>query len=364
MADINRIAAEFRADLLRGEQRAAARLIRAYATATARLNRDLDRVTRQIAQAEERGQPVGVSWLLAQERLSNLKREAEAELARFARVAAQETEDRQAAAVGVASEQARELTVAALGPGPASAVASVEVSFVRLPVSALEELVGVLGDGSRLRQLFGALPALVAERLETALLSGVAAGLSPREIARQARDAQALGLNRALLISRTEVLRAHREATRRTYQANSDIVSGYVWTSALDRRTCPQCWAMHGAFFPSDEPFAAHPNCRCSLAPRTRSWQELGFSGIPETRPEIEAGSDVFARQSEEVKREVLGRTGYEAYGRGEVRLVDFVARKENPEWGALHYARSLRAIREGRGGEAVGATAVPPPPR
>jgi SPP1 gp7 family putative phage head morphogenesis protein len=364
MATLQALAAEFRRDLLAQESRAAARMVRAYAVATARLSQQLDRVTRQIAQAEERGQPVGVSWLFQQERLANLKAQAEAALATFARQAAQETEARQAQTVAAAGEQARQLTLAALGDGPAPAVAAVEVSFLRLPAGALEELVGVLGDGSPLRRLFDALPALVSERLEQGLLAGVAAGLGPREIARQVREAESLGLNRALLIARTEVLRAHREATRATYQANADVVEGWVWTAELGPRTCPSCWALHGSFWPLDEPLASHPACRCSMSPRTRSWAELGFHGIPETRPEIEAGSDVFARQPEETQRAVLGPAGYEAYRRGEVSLADFVARRGNPEWGDMHYARSLRAVRDGRGGEVVGAAAVPGPPR
>jgi SPP1 gp7 family putative phage head morphogenesis protein len=363
VSDINQIAAEFRADLLRGEQKAAARMVRAYVVATRRLSRDLQRLIGQIERAEAKGERPGISWLFQQERLANLKREAEAELAVFARQAAQETAERQAAAVGVASEQARELTVAALGPGPVSAVASVEVSFVRLPVGAIEELVGVLGDGSPLRRLFDELPAMVSGRLEQALLAGVAAGLSPREIARSAQDGVNLGLNRALLIARTEVLRAHREATRTTYQANADVVAGWVWHANLDRRTCPACWAMHGSFHGLDERLDGHPGCRCAMVPRTRSWAELGFLGIPETRPEVEVGSEVFARQPEEAKREVLGRAGYLAFRRGEVKLADFVARRENPEWGSMRYARSLKAIGEGRGGETAGAVAVPGPP-
>ncbi len=53
-------------------------------------------------------------------------------------------------------------------------------------------------------------------------------------------------LVRALRISRTEMLRAYREATRRNYQANGDIVAGWRWLCAKQARTCAACLAMDG----------------------------------------------------------------------------------------------------------------------
>jgi len=363
MAELDRLAARFRADLLAQENRATSRMVRAYSAATARLNRDLARITKRIEEAQAAGEPLGISWLFQQERLASLKRETEAQVAAFARDAAQETAERQAQAVAAATEQAPQLVTAALGPGPASAIAGVNASFARLPTSALEELVGRLGDGSPLRRLFGELPAMVSERLETALVAGLAGGMSPRVIAREAADGVNLGLNRALLISRTEVLRAHREASRRSYEANADILEGWVWTAQLGPRTCASCWALHGSFHSLDERLDEHPAGRCSAIPRTRSWQELGYFGIEDTRPEVEVGSDLFARQDEGLQRAVLGNAGFEAYRRGDVRLTDFVAQRDNPEFGTMRYARSLKAVREGRGGEVLGAAAVPAPP-
>lgn len=51
---------------------------------------------------------------------------------------------------------------------------------------------------------------------------------------------------RALRISRTEMLRAYREATRRNYQANGDIVPGWRWLCAKQPRTCAARLAMDG----------------------------------------------------------------------------------------------------------------------
>jgi hypothetical protein len=363
MARLDTLAARFRADLLADENRATARMVRAYSAALVRLNRDLAAITRRIEAARSAGQELGVSWLFRQDRLASLKRQAEEQVATFARQAAQDTAERQAAAVAAATEQAPQLVTAALGPGPASAISGVQASFVRLPTAALEELVGRLGDGSPLRALFDTLPALVSERLETLLIAGIAGGLSPRVIAREVADAQALGLNRALLISRTEVLRSYREATHQSYQANSDIVEGWIWTANLGPRTCASCWALHASFHRLDERLDEHPAGRCSAVPWTKSWEALGYFGIEDTRPEMEIGSDVFARQDEGLQRAVLGNAGFEAYRRGEVRLVDFVAQKSDERWGSMRYARSLKAVREGRGGEVLGAEAVPAPP-
>ncbi len=75
-------------------------------------------------------------------------------------------------------------------------------SFAQLPDAALTDLVGFLRDGSPLRK---------------ELVSGLGAGLGSREIGRRIRSSLGGDLTRSLRISRTEVLRAYRESTRRSF---------------------------------------------------------------------------------------------------------------------------------------------------
>ena len=137
----------------------------------------------------------------------------------------------------------------------------------------------------------------------------------------------------------------YRLMIARAYQANGDVVKGWVWHSALDRRTCMACVAMHGTFHSLDERLDDHVSGRCAMMPITRSWEELGFPGIPETRPRIEPGTEWFARQTEDVQREMMGPGKYAAWKAGAFDFKDLVGQTRDPRWGTIRHERSLRDI-------------------
>jgi len=108
-----------------------------------------------------------------------------------------------------------------------------------------------------------------------ALTRGLALGLGPEVIRRLIQQMMGMVLTRALRIARTEMLRAYREAARRNYQANSDVVKGWIWHSALNERTCAACWAMHGTVHRLEERLDDHVGGRCTAVPLTKTWAEL-----------------------------------------------------------------------------------------
>jgi SPP1 gp7 family putative phage head morphogenesis protein len=169
-------------------------------------------------------------------------------------------------------------------------------------------------------------------------------GLGSRETARLLRRQYGLGLVRALRISRTETMRAYREAARRNYQANSDVVRGWYWHATLDTRTCPSCWAMHGTFHQLDETLDDHPNGRCAMRPATVSWAKLGYPNIPDA-PAPPMGVDVFADLPPASQAAILGKAAFAAWRDGALELKDFVGRKRSRTWGTMRYTRSLSAI-------------------
>jgi len=75
----------------------------------------------------------------------------------------------------------------------------------------------------------------------------------------------------------------------------------------------------------------------------TKSWDELGFDGVKETRLELESGEDWFARQPEAAQRRVLGPGKFSAYKDGRLRLADVVQPTVDPVWGRGLRERSLR---------------------
>ena len=271
-----------------------------------------------------------------------MQRQVEAEIREFARFAEARIIAEQAEAVRAAQEHAEQLTLAGLGEPPPG----VTVTFARLPSDAVTDLVGFLQDGSPpARALLDERGPEASKAVRDALVAGVATGQHPRVIARQIRQALGGNLVRALTISRTEILRSYRESSRRSYQANSDVVKGWVWHSALGTRTCPACWAMHGTFHRLDERLDDHPRGRCAMVPVTKTWEELGFKGIPEARRQIETGVDLFEKLPDADKEKILGKAAFQAYKAGTVKLEDFVGRKRSREWGTMRYTRSLRDI-------------------
>lgn len=130
------------------------------------------------------------------------------------------------------------------------------------------------------------LPAQVERSMRATLVRGVAVGENPRQAAaemlRRARGDFDGGLTRALVIARTEMLDAHRAAGMASDHANATVVAEWEWLSALDRRTCPSCWAMHGSRHPISEAGPDdHQQGRCTRMTVAKSWRDLGFD-IPE----------------------------------------------------------------------------------
>lgn len=206
-----------------------------------------------------------------QSRLPGLIQQVDARLAAFARIATTLISDAQRDAAMLAGDHAHALIDTGVG-----APAGVTVTWKRLPSEAIEQLVGRAYDGSPLSSLLGTLAPEVAATVRQALLSGLAAGDGPRQIARTFAGTLEGGYKRAELIARTEVLGAYRSAAIANYQANSDVVNEWEWSA--DEAACDECAAKDGQTFPLTTPFDTHPNCRCAPIPVTKSWADLGIA--------------------------------------------------------------------------------------
>lgn len=346
MADIFEIAEGFRAALLKNERAAAVRLVKAYGAAWNRISADLAKLNKQIDAARSRGEVVDQWWLIRQERYRSLLDQITREMSRFADFAESQITAEQRRAIAAARNDAQRLMIAAVGEAPEA----IAPNFNRLPASAVENLAGFLSNGSPLNRLLGEFAPSARQQIEQGLMSAIAQGWGARKTATAIRKALGGNLVRALRIARTETIRAYRETTHRTFQANADVMDGWYWLSARNARTCPTCWALHGTFHPITERLAGHVSCRCTQMPRTKSLAELGFPGAPDTRPAVKRGEDLFADQPADVQQQVLG-AAFAAYRDGRIKLTDLVGRKESPQWGASYYTLGVgRALNnEGR---------------
>ena len=108
----------------------------------------------------------------------------------------------------------------------------------------------------------------VSEKINEVIRRGRSTGESTSEITRRIREeAGNLTKHRASTISRTEVTKAHTEATKQVMRQAQ--IQRVIWLATLDRRTCQTCedlnetvWDLEEAPTPVQD---THPNCRCTL---------------------------------------------------------------------------------------------------
>lgn len=335
-------AREARARIVATDDQAARQITRTYQRTLHRLERDLRYLTERIERAQAAGEPVGVSWLFRQQRYLDLIAGLEEEMRTFLPLVSRYVGGAQEQAVQQALRDGQALILDALGPAPESATARVSASFSRFNPESLAQFVGIASNGQPLGQLLATIAPLVVNDVRDALAFGVAAGRNPRVTAVEVARAGNMPLTRARTIARTETLRAWRESSDRVY-ASSGVVQSWTWYAALDTRTCASCWAQHGTEHRIGDPMESHPNCRCAKIPRTLSWAQIGFRNLPDTRPTVTPGPDVFRRLTPALQRQVLGARKYEAYRAGEITLPDLVARTQSARWGAGTREASLR---------------------
>ena len=177
---------------------------------------------------------------------------------------------------------------------------------------------------------------LAAIRVE--LARGMIVGDNPREAARRMMQATegrfTGGLSRALTISRTEMLDAMRTAQHAAEQVNAQSLAGWTWGAHLDARTCISCVSMHGTEWPLTEPGPIdHQNGRCARIPRTKTWAELGFPGIPEPDLGMVDAGEWFDGLGEDEQRAMLGKRGHEAWQAGTFPMDQWSTRRSTDGW-------------------------------
>lgn len=312
------IAMRLRRELLQGERESSRRLVDAYADAWLRIKRRLEQLTEAIEAAREAGASFSPSWLFQQRRYQLLLQEVRREIENLALAAQMDVVRNQSWALRQSEYATRALFEEV----------KLARSFVGLPASAFESIVGFLSDGSPLRKVLESLGESAAAEMEAALKSAVLVGMPPREIVRQVRKEAGGALSRLLTIARTETLRAYREGIRLSLDA-----AGYThwrWVASLSLRTCPACLGMHGRVFAITEPFGTHPNCRCTLVP-----VDEGLT-VPDAEDWLRGLSQVQQEQ-------VLGKQRAHLWRQGRLQLKDFVRERHDPVWGTTRTVMPLR---------------------
>ena len=219
----------------------------------------------------------------------------------------------------------------------------------RLDPDALDAIVA--RTTGRIEAASMALPAEVAALMKAELVRGITVGDNPNVVARRimARTEGTFngGLARATRIARTEMLDAHRAADQRAAQANRSLISARVWVATLDSRTCGSCLAQHGSEWPVDA-FGPedHVQGRCVFIDRTKTWAELGFTGIEDDDQDLTAERDEWWDNLTPGSQDaVLGKTRADLLRDGQITWADLSTRVENPDWRASHVLTPIRDL-------------------
>lgn len=142
--------------------------------------------------------------------------------------------------------------------------------------------------------------AQMEQQISRVLAQGIADGDNPRLLSRKLTKVvtgkgdlsltDTLGRHiparrRAEIMARTEVIRAHHQATIQEYKnwGVEEVSVQAEWQTAGDARVCSECQSMQGSVFSLDEinnMIPLHPQCRCVALPyrkgdKTQSWGEL-----------------------------------------------------------------------------------------
>lgn len=129
------------------------------------------------------------------------------------------------------------------------------------------------------------------------LARGIAEGKNPNVIARGLADrVNKIGITRAKLIARTEVIHVHNEAALNEYRVTEEIIDEEIlvqWFGTLDDRIRETHEDRHLEIFSKEkgEELIGEPNCRCALIPyipsihgRVRSIGDGVYERIPDKK--------------------------------------------------------------------------------
>ena len=298
----------------------------AYRGLRSTLEDEAQRLSNLMARATARGAEINTSWLVREGQLNQMIDTIQREIVLANEGAYQGTVSAQAQALHLAAQEQSKLLAA-----------QVDTKIFQPSIAALtNQIVGATADGSPLRALFDAIPGDAGAAMRDALIQGVATGMNPLDVANLVRNFDGISQSRAETIARTEMLRSYREASDATYQANADVMQGWIWSAELDDTTCAECWAMDGTQHSVDESLDGHPSCRCAQLPVTNdsTWPDLYGTGV-----------EKFDQLPPADQLDILGPAKYAAYDSGEISLPDVVGRSSDPDWGTMRYERSLSEI-------------------
>lgn len=301
-----------KAALLEHERIMRQRLARAWRSAELELE---GRIAALIAESAELP-TITPATIARLQRYNQLLRDVRQQLAQFATIASDEIARGQADAVTIGLDMAQ-----------VGLSAQVNIIPNRLYAEAVQAMVtATLADGTPFAEHIGR-EAVVAGMMQTvvdALINGLSIGLNPNKVARQVQSAMSGGLDQAVRVARTEMMRAMRFAQIEQY-TQSGVVEGYFRLATRDTRTCLACLLDDGSYYPLGQTMPEHPQGRCAMVPKVRA----------RTAPTWKKGRDWFSSLSDTEQADIMGERRFQEWKQGKAPLSDMVRKSDTGLWGA-----------------------------
>lgn len=337
VTDIYQAAIRLDAELAAGEERALLAILTQWQAARERIQERLDALQR-VRNQRERSPHNRVYGLWQDERLTELVGQINEEIGSLLRQIGDLAIIQQEVAMLASTDHARQLALMQQGRSELASQREFSATWHTLPRQAFTAQVGFLADGSPLQELLAKIAGETTEKARAALLDAIAQGWGARKTAKALYQVTDASLGRALLIARTETARAYREAAHMTFEANAELLNGWMWVASLDKRTCAGCLAKHGSIHPTHERLMDHPAGRCVAVPVT---QESPLIGEPP--PSADAWLRTLSERDQVL---ILGsEEAWQAWLTGKVSLEEFAGVRRSPRWGDSIYRRSLKEI-------------------
>ena len=305
-----------REEVARNELDTLKRLARLWVPSYRYLREQVNALTALIRKKQDAGEPVEIEYFYSLERYQRMMAQAKKMVRDYNSAAAGQIHGTEVEMNDFGQNNAKQLINIAEPDDP---------MWTRVNKRETRIAAGMTANGSPLDRLLDKSFGQMKEGMEQALITGISTGQGSAWIADQLMKAAEIPEQRALLIARTEVNRAYRQANWEQMQS-SRAVRGYRRMCYKDT-ACLACLMLDGEFYPIDSEPCDHPNGKCSFVPVTKHFD-------PANEPGWQKGRDWFMEQDEATQRRLMGPGRFDLWKQGGVYPRDMVYMKPNDIWG------------------------------
>jgi len=338
LSPVPALARRFKAQLLRGETKVTAEMLRNYKSIEMMLAEQLRLTLRDIASRTAAGQNPSPSQIYQEQRFKILLAQVREQLSKYAEKTATNVASRQKELIPLALNHANGLAGMAVKEASGSKLSVAKVlsssDWNYVNPEQIVNVVGLLQPGTPAYDDLKNIAPDAVDKLRDSLITRVSTGEQPEQVAKAFKTELAGKAGHFLTIARTEDMRAYRMTQSQTFNENADIIGGWRWFASLSFDTCAACLSLHGQVFTTGEFMEAHPNCRCVSIPVV--------NGMPMEK--WQTGEEWLKSQPEDIQRRALGPSKFEAFSNGDIGLNDLVGHRDDSRYGGMYYEQSLKA--------------------